>query len=279
MKNFLMITIIAITAMAFTACTKKSETQTSFNIYSVWRYASSADVEHGGTWVNENEKSIAIYNDGEYAVVISGSYAWRGVLHDRGDYSYTFNAVTRFDFETGTVYNAEGQSPYTFVLKYDPQTRRLVSADGTVEEYYEWFSESELVPDIGFSNTHQEILTADPDDPVGAYKKILAGDFSDWSGIWVNAWTRNRLFANGIFVNSSTSSIDGITTGDFKENNGAYIWGLYDGGRLGYEIGLFPAGVPLMLGQNLIVTDTAMDRIIVYQFDGPVTNDDVFYKR
>jgi len=40
---------------------------------------------------------------------------------------------------------------------------------------------------------------------------------------------------------------------------------------------LFPAGVPLMLGQNLIVTDTAKDRIFIYQFDGTVSNDDVFY--
>jgi len=159
MKKFILkAAIIAITAMAFTACNK----QTAFNIYSVWRYVSSADVEHGETWVNEGEKSIAIYKDGEYAVVISGISAWRGVLHDRGDYSYTFNAVNRLDYETGIVYNVEGQAPYTFALKYDPQTRRLISADGTVEEYYEWFSESGLVPNIDFSATHKETITADP---------------------------------------------------------------------------------------------------------------------
>ena len=75
---------VLIFVLIFTSCSKKSETQADFNIYSIWRYVSSADVEHGETWVNEGEKSIAIFKDGEYAVVISGSYAWRGVIHDRG---------------------------------------------------------------------------------------------------------------------------------------------------------------------------------------------------
>ena len=112
---------------------------------------------------------------------------------------------------------------------------------------------------------------------VDRYAKILAGDFSDWSGIWANVHTRNRLFANGVFVNSSTRSIDGITTGDFNKNNGAYLWGLYDDGRLGYEIGLYHVGVQIYLGQNLIVSDTSKDRILIFQFDGFPTNDDVFY--
>ena len=111
-----------------------------------------------------------------------------------------------------------------------------------------------------------------------SYAKILNGDFSVFAGMWANHYTQNQLFANGVFVNSSTRSIDGITTGDFNENNGAYFWSLYDGGHLGYEIGLFPAGVPLMLGQNLVVTDTAKVRILIYQFDGFPTNDDVFYR-
>jgi len=111
----------------------------------------------------------------------------------------------------------------------------------------------------------------------GSYAKILAGDMSDFAGTWANAYTQNQLFANGVFVNSSTRSIDGITTGDFNENNGAYMWSLYDGGHLGYEIGLYPAGVQIYLGQNLVVSDTSKDRILIFQFDGFPTNDDVFY--
>ena len=124
------------------------------------------------------------------------------------------------------------------------------------------------------SGTQQKTAVTDTTD---SYAKILSGDLSEFAGIWVNRHTRNQLFSNGVFINSSTRSIDGITTGDFYENNGAYLWGLYDDGRLGYEIGLFPVGVPLMLGQNLIVTDTAKVRILIYQFDGPISNDDVFY--
>ena len=121
-------------------------------------------------------------------------------------------------------------------------------------------------------------ITAESDDPNGSYAKILSGDFTDFAGTWANAYTQNQLFSNGVFVNSSTRSIDGITTGDFHENNGAYIWGLYDGGRLGYEIGLYSAGVQIYLGQNLVVSDTSKDRILIFQFDGFPTNDDVFYR-
>jgi len=240
------ITIIAITAMAFTACTKKSETQTDFNIYSIWRYVSSADVEHGGTWVNDGEKSIAIFKDGEYAVVISGSYAWRGVLHDRGDYSYTFNAVIRLDYETGIVYNVEGQSPYTFVLKYDPQTRQLVSADGTVEEYYEWFSESGYVPDIDFSNTHQEIITA---------------DISAFAGTWVDVHGQKmQIKANGRL--------------QLIDNNLHYFSDDYEA-----DVYIFPAGVEFAHWSGTVRTDTARDRVFVqYASERVPINDDVYYR-
>jgi len=234
---FTTITIIAITVISFTACTKKSETQADFNIYSIWRYVSSADVEHGGTWVNESEKSIAIFNDGEYAVVISGSYAWRGVLHDRGDYSYTFNAVTRLDYETGIFYNVEGQSPYTFVLKYDPQTRQLVSADGTVEEYYEWFSESGFVPDLGFSSTHQEILTA---------------DISAFAGTWVNS-------EGGTYTIPQPQSLENEFPGGFKQFEEYYTW-WHPSGDFG--IYLVPAGVDLILHGNVLSTDKTKMRLV-----------------
>ena len=112
----------------------------------------------------------------------------------------------------------------------------------------------------------------------GSYAKILTGDFSDFAGSWANVYTQNQLFVNGVFVNISTRSIDGITTGDFNENNGAYLWSLYDGGHLGYEIGLYPVGVQIYLGQNLVVSDTSKDRVLIFQFDGFPTNDDVFYK-
>jgi len=255
------ITIIAITAMVFTACTKKSETQADFSIYSIWRYVSSADVEHGGTWVDYGEKSIAIFKDGEYAVVISGSYAWRGVLHDRGDYSYTFNAVIRLDYETGIVYNVEGQAPYTFILKYDPQTRRLISSDHTVEEYYEWFSESGYVPDIDFSNTYQEYHTA---------------DISAFTGSWVNS-------EGGTYTIPQPQSLENEFPGGFKQFEDYYTW-WHPAGDFG--IYLVPAGVDLILHGNVLPTDKTKIRLVtedlhsapvVYYREGelpPVTESD-----
>ena len=240
--------VAAIIAMAFTVCNRGSNaaTQTDFNIYSIWRYVSSANVEHGGTWVNDGEKSIAIFKDGEYAVVISGSYAWRGILHDIGDYSYTFNAVARLDYETGIVSNVEGQGPYTFVLKYDPQTRRLISADGTVEEYYEWFSESGFVPDIGFSNTHQEILTA---------------DISEFVGTWVTVHVHKmQIKANGRL--------------QLIDNNLFYFSDDYE-----TDVYIFPAGVEFVHWSGTVKTDTTKDRVFIQGGSERIpTNDDVYYR-
>jgi len=246
MKNFILngatrlwlaAAILAITAMAFTACAKKSEAQTDYSIYSIWRYVSSADVEHGGAWVDDGEKSIAIFKDGEYAVVISGSYAWRGFLHDRGDYYYTFNAIIRLDYETGIVYNVEGQAPYTFALKYDPQTRRLISADHTVEEYYEWFSESGYVPDIDFSNTYQEFQTA---------------DISAFSGTWVNS-------EGGTFTILQPQSWENEFPGGFKQFENYFHW-THPAGDFG--IYLVPAGIDLILHGNVLLTDATKMRLI-----------------
>ena len=112
-KKLLTIAIVAVMAMAFTACNrgKGASSSGAFSIYGLWRYTGSADVEHGETWYNEGANSISIYKDGENCIVASGNAVWRGFLHEGGDFGFTFNAQTRLDLETGAVHNAEGQGP------------------------------------------------------------------------------------------------------------------------------------------------------------------------
>ena len=143
-----LVAVIVITAMAFTACSKKSETQTDFNIYSVWRYVSSAD-----------------------------------------------------------------------------------------EEYYEWFSESGFVPDLGFSSTHQEILTV---------------DISAFTGTWVNS-------ERGTFTIPQPHSWEKEFPGGFKQFEDYYTW-WHPAGDFG--IYLVPAGVDLILHGNVIPTDNTKIRLV-----------------
>jgi len=132
---------IAITAMAFTACNRGSDaaTQTDFSIYGVWRYTGGTDVEHGETWTSDEEMTISFFKDGENVFYTSDNSVWQGVLNDMGDFSYTFNPHTHFNLYTGTANNVEVQGPFAWlVVRYDSENKRLVSADHTVEQYYEW---------------------------------------------------------------------------------------------------------------------------------------------
>ena len=59
---WLVAAIIVITAMVFTACIKKSETQKDFSIYGVWRHTGGADVEHGTTWTSDGVTTFSFFS-------------------------------------------------------------------------------------------------------------------------------------------------------------------------------------------------------------------------
>jgi len=251
---------VLIFVLIFTSCSKKNETQVAEAIAAAsYEKILDGDLsEFAGTWVNGQGTRRVLMTNGTFGNGTSASFR----REENGSYTWGISFASGGGngvelYPVGVDVNARpGQTDTTKV-------RILIITSGdsayNPDEFY--YREGEA-PSAQANNHHT---------------KILSGDFSDFAGVWVNAYTQNQLFANGVFVNSSTRSIDGITTGDFNENNGAYIWGLYDGERLGYEIGLYPAGVQIYLGQNLVVSDTSKDRILIFQFDGFPTNDDVFY--
>jgi len=265
---------VLIFVLIFTSCSKKSETQTA----AAKTFDSYEKILHGdlsaftGTWVNIRGERRQLRANGTFN---SGETAYKFIIGNENDqhiagtnYQWIVNMggeAGGFEvwlYPAGTaIRNYDGD----FIETDNTKDRIVIELIGSSYDVYYRLGEAPSVQTKTAAGS-------------GSYAKILAGDFSDFAGTWANAYTQNQLFTNGVFVNSSTRSIDGITTGDFNENNGAYIWGLYDGGRLGYEIGLYPAGVQIYLGQNLVVSDTSKDRILIFQFDGFPTNDDVFYK-
>jgi len=270
MKTFLTIAqtgfvFIAITAMAFTACSKKSETQTDFSIYGVWRHTGGADVEHGTNWTSGGQTTFSFFKDGENVYYTSselGNSIWLGVLNDMGDFRYTFNPHTEFDFDTGTYFDFVVRGPYAWVdVRYDSEKKRLVSADHTVEEYYEWAGES--------SRPDPRIFTfaAASSDP---NVKILNGDLSDFSAYWINGrGERLRLNSNGTFSSNQTAS-------GFRKHGDAYTWNVSQGDFGGFGVMLYPVGVDVVLGRSILETDKTKVRL-TYGHDLPDDPKDYFY--
>jgi len=260
---------VLIFVLIFTSCSKKSETQAAAAITAAsYEKILAGDLSaFAGTWVNSRGEKRQLRANGTFN---SGETAYGFKIGNENDQHI---AGTNYQWIVNMGGEAGGYEVWLYpvgaaIRNYDGD---FIETDNTKNRI--------VIELIGSSD---DVFYREGETPSAQTNnhctKILSGDFSDFVGTWANAYTQNQLFAKGVFVNSSTRSIDGITTGDFNENNGAYLWSLYDGGRLGYEIGLYPAGVQIYLGQNLIVSDTSKDRILIFQFDGFPTNDDVFYR-
>ncbi|MCL2182828.1 MAG: hypothetical protein FWB85_05090 [Chitinispirillia bacterium] len=268
MKKFiLVIASIMITAMAFTACNRGSSAakQTDFSIYGVWRHIGGADVEHGGTWTGDGAKTFSFFKDGEnvyYTSSGSGNSIWQGVLEDMGDFRYTFNPHTQFNLDKGTYFDFEVRGPYAWVdVRYDSEKKRLVSADHTTEEYYEWAGESSR-PDPRYFT-----LTAASSDPNA---KILNGDLSDFSAYWINGrGVRPWLNSDGTFSSNQTAS-------GFRKHGDAYTWNVSQGESGGFGVILYPVGVDVELGNRIIETDKTKVRL-TSGHDLPDDPKDYFY--
>jgi hypothetical protein len=149
----LIVFAIIATGILITACTpKKPQAEApDFNIYGVWQYTGSADLEHGETWRQEGLDIISIYDDNGNCIITYRNSVYHGQLHRTGDYGFRFNAATRYDLNSLETYNMEGQSPYTFLFNYNPETGQLIEPDHTVENYFEWQQESSasfLMPEM-----------------------------------------------------------------------------------------------------------------------------------
>jgi len=241
------ITIIVITVMAFTACNKKSETQTDFTIYSVWRHIGGADVEHGETWTSDGVTTFSFFKDGEnvyYTSSESENSIWQGVLDDMGDFRYAFNPHTQINLDTGTYFDFKVQGPTAWIdVRYDSENKRLISSDHTVEQYYVWAGEPSRPDPRIFS------FTAAASSP---QSQTAAADISAFMGTWVNSEGRTYKIPQ-------PHSWENEFPGGFKQFENYFHWG-HPAGDFG--IYLVPAGVDLILHGNVLLTDATKMRLI-----------------
>jgi len=119
------------------------------------------------------------------------------------------------------------------------------------------------------------------------YLKILNGDLSDFTGIWVNGYgSRMELISNGIFRGTGSADAAGISSGDFyKKEDGSYTWGVGGDGYGGFGVILYPVGVDV-IGQigyedfsfkmGIIPTDTGKVRLAVVQAP-PADSNEIYY--
>ena len=110
----------------------------------------------------------------------------------------------------------------------------------------------------------KNLVTAD------SYSKILNGDFSDFTGIWVNGrGQRARLTPDGVFSlqRSDGNFAGGLRAAGFKRENDImisdesfYMWSNADGIN-STGMWLFPAGADILRNGSFVQTDAAKDRI------------------
>jgi len=105
--------------------------------------------------------------------------------------------------------------------------------------------------------------------------KIMKGDFSDFTGYWVNnSGNRKHLRADGTFL-------EGETADGFRRNTDTtYSWGISsesneDGFASGYGVILFPAGFDIIFGSEYFESNAAKVRISMGHDFNP---SEIYYK-
>jgi len=156
-KTLAVIVIVTIAAMAFTACTRKTNaavnntannaeiTDDSFNVLGEWRYVTSRSTINGDLYEEERLSYPATsvlsilqnYEDEVYTEIFSyaGMYTYYGVLTKRDNHTYHFNAG--YVWEIGSGYTTQINETYIFI--YDPVTGSLGwdEQDLNLIRYYE----------------------------------------------------------------------------------------------------------------------------------------------
>jgi len=288
-----LVAVIAVITIAFTACTKKSETQPAVTV-TAESYAKilNGDLsDFAGTWVNVNNEKRQLKADGFFAEGLTvsdfkktdngnGAYSWwikideDERLGEMGEVIFLYPAGIELDIEGFSLeYSGE-----IGILLNDKTKDRIVIRPVPLYEtlfytavYYRE-GQAPTAETLAAQRQTAVTLTADPDDSNRSYEKILSGDFSAFTGTWVTGEGRtNPLSANGVFGNGNAYNFS-ITEG------GYYEWIVNWGGEAGeIPIRLYPAGVEIFntWTGSRVQTNTAKDRITVMDVE---RNDEVYYQ-
>jgi len=245
MKNWKhsIVGILIIFVIVFSACTKKSETQTAAAI--------TAD-------------SYENILNGDTSALI-GKWHIRDRVNCEEEQHYYFNADGSFTnsfpyrpSENGT-WNLNGN-----ILTTQYQEAAMDEIGGNVTVSFQLIIKNPDNIDLIYQNDRViELIRCNIGEAAAAvssvsYAKILDGDFSDFAGTWVNSsGNKQQLKANGTF---GTGRAGNVT----KAVNGVYIWPVSTGGESGFGAALYPAGIEVYDEDGqFLSTDTTKIRITI----------------
>jgi len=295
---WLIAAIIAITAMAFTACSKKSETQTATaeqTQTTVARYK-IGDIGPGGGIVfydKGNDLEGWRYMEAAVNFDITSSHAWGYFFNDIGTQTAigTGKENTRLMLTTGAAPAAQacvdfrggGKNDWFLPSKDElnelykqrnhfESTRLSFWSSSQGNEYNAWNQNfdngkqeyNDNTNDFAYSVRAIRSFSADTaaqstTQTTTPYAKILSGDFSDFAGRWVNDH-------GGGWVDLTKDGLlqdIGYSVSNIKKIGDAYSWDLSTG-VVSMPVFLFPAGTEITDEDNRRVqTDTTKDRIAI----------------
>jgi len=278
MKRFILIAIIAITAMAFTACSKKSETAAAVTAESYAKILNGDLSDFAGTWVNAQGESRTLRADGVFVSgsmdnlnaggfnEYNGSYFW-GVYQDRTGFQVTLYPV-------GVPINLvnEGMG-FGETIESDITKVRIIGSN-VVQNGEVYYREGQMPTAETLASQTQ---TANP------HPDILSGDLSEFAGTWVNGLGESRtLRADGTVLNAGIND-DREALRFERLDNGSYYWLVnilnYEGmGRGAFNAQLYPVGVEVMGGNGLVPTDTSKVRMFYPEVDVVYLPSEVYYR-
>ena len=302
MKIFILailVTVIAITAMAFTACTKKRETQTATAV-TAGSYAKilNGDLsDFAGTWVDGFGTKSQLRADGVFTSGSMGDLKADGFsMHDYGAYVWNvrdgdgYGGFGVMVYPPGVPINLfymdGGVRKIAETIETDTTKVRITAGqEGPYSSAEVYYRESESLTQTHNADEYEGYPGEDYEAlPLGfgyPYTAILEGDLSEFAGTWVNK--RGGIYplkADGVFdggLNAYEFTRGADKNSPYITNGTNYEWLVNMGGEAGvFDIWLFPAGVDIKnRSGEIIQTDKTKDRIM---FEYITTSNQVYYR-
>ena len=265
--------VAAIIAMAFAACTKKSDTQMQ-TVTAEQAQAAVApsnpypEIRNGdlsafaGIWENPYG-SIHLGADGSIGSGTVGNFEWGDGVYVWYIYDGYNSELQEYQYSTGVMLYSAGieiRNDFDYEIVQSDTTKVRIAigrVDTSAQIYYR----------------QGEAAIANSSNP---YAKVLSGDFSAFAGTWVNGEaSRSELKPNGIFGNYDDFS--DIETVNFHRNtDGSYTWTISTE-WFGSPITIYPVGIAVIGGNGILQTDTTKVRITAV--DIPYRSEEVYYRQ
>jgi len=263
-----------IIAMAFTACSKKSETAATVTAESYAKILSGDLSDFAGTWVDGygtrsqlradgvfTSGSMSNLNADGFSKYDYGAYVWN--VSDTGGYGGFGVMVYPPGVPINLFYMDGGVRKIAQTIETDITKVRITAGqDGPSSSAEVYYREGEA-PAAHHADEHE----GGPGDDYEAlppgfgypYTAILEGDLSEFAGKWVN----NHGGGSVVLTKDGLLQDIGYSVSNFRRIDNAYSWDLSTG-IVSMPVFLFPAGVEVTDDDNRHVqTDTTKDRIAI----------------